>query len=276
VLFTPYTGCAVYANGSLIDGQENSEVPEVPDVTPADPTPRWTDSEKPQPTRVRLNRLLIVEAALSLVEEQGLDALTIRKLSAQLSVSPMALYKHVTDKTELTNIMLDHLISQVPFPDLTAKDWRAELQMVALEYHLMWQKHPGFAAIYSPGVTLGPNGLKIVDAVLGVFLNAGFAPQDTADGMAGMWRTIIGWHQVGPVRPIRLPEGQENNRTMALYGAADPADIPHILSLTKELERPSFRFLLDRYLDGLVVHLKADKTSRRKVAVAPAKPGRKP
>ena len=96
----------------------------------------WVGAEPDgdEPRRVPLSRPRVVRAALQLVDEKGLAALTMRGLATELGVSPMALYNHVQDKEELVDLMLDLVLEEVDLSPVPG-DWCRQLRAVVLGYH---------------------------------------------------------------------------------------------------------------------------------------------
>ena len=73
--------------------------------------------------RERLNRERVLQAAVALADESGIGAVSMRRLAQELGVVPMALYKHVADKEELLNGMVDTVIEEIDPPD-PGLDWK--------------------------------------------------------------------------------------------------------------------------------------------------------
>ncbi len=81
--------------------------------------------------RGSLTRELIIGAALQLVGREGATGLSIRRLAAQLGVSPMAIYRHVRDRDDLIAEVVDRLLAEVWRPTASTRDWRAWLEEAA-------------------------------------------------------------------------------------------------------------------------------------------------
>src|SRR5436309_6758990 len=81
--------------------------------------------------RTRLSRARVLEAAVVRADQAGLDAFSMRGLAQELGVVPMALYKHVADKEELLNGMIDTVFSEIEAPSV-GQDWRVALRRRAV------------------------------------------------------------------------------------------------------------------------------------------------
>ncbi len=121
----------------------------------------------------------IVAAGLAVADAEGLAALSMRRVSAELGTAPMSLYRHVRDKDELLLAMMDAAISEVRLPG-PPEEWRAGLELAA---HALWttfRRHPWLAAALSlTRPQLLPGALAYSEWVLGVLTRAGWDPLTT-------------------------------------------------------------------------------------------------
>lgn len=118
----------------------------------------WT---RPQPgaRKPRLTRAQIAAAALAIADRDGLDAVSMRRLSAALEVGTMTLYYYVRTKEELIELMHDAMIADVLVPDGELPDsWRGALTAIANRTRATFHRHPW--AIEGPPVATGPNALR--------------------------------------------------------------------------------------------------------------------
>jgi TetR/AcrR family tetracycline transcriptional repressor len=93
-----------------------------------------------------LSRDKIIAAAVSLLDSGGTAAVTMRALADLLGVTPMALYNHVDDKTELLNAIAAHLLETARF-DSGGADWRARIEHCFREFRALCLRHPGLAGL---------------------------------------------------------------------------------------------------------------------------------
>jgi AcrR family transcriptional regulator len=217
---------------------------------PSRPRPRagrtWVGldpSADAEPRRQSLTRPRVVRAALRLVDEKGLDALTMRALASELEVSPMALYNHVHDKDELVDLMVDLMLGEVDCtPSPGAENWATQLRDLVCSYHRALSAHPQLARVYSSRVCLGPHGLTIIERVLQLLLHAGFPPATAADAFFALYTYTVGFHQMGEVDALE-------------FSALPPEQIPTIVALAPHLRgtrrRGGFEYGLDTLLTGL-------------------------
>src|SRR5215212_8753897 len=93
----------------------------------------WLQPERtPRGSQASLSRGQIVRAAIAIADAEGFEAVTMRRLAAELGVGTMSLYWHVPNKDNLLELMRDELIGEVEMPDPPSGDWRADLRTNAL------------------------------------------------------------------------------------------------------------------------------------------------
>ena len=129
-----------------------------------------------QPTdapRKRLSRARVLEAAVALADEIGLQAFSMRGLAQELGVVPMALYKHVANKEELLDGMVDIVFGEIESPS-TGEDWRSALTRRAISARAALKRH-SWAIGLMESRHPGPANLRYHDATMGCLREAGFS-----------------------------------------------------------------------------------------------------
>ncbi|ADP79642.1 regulatory protein TetR [Pseudofrankia inefficax] len=125
----------------------------------------WFDEPVPPPTAEPLSRARIVIAATELADRQASGEITMRTLASQLGVrSPMTLYRYVTSKDGLADLMVDHIYGQ--FSVTRDQGWRPALRELGISGWTAVQLHPWFARLAFSRPPLGPNALALYDAAL--------------------------------------------------------------------------------------------------------------
>ena len=122
-----------------------------------------------QPGRSGLTLKAIVAAAINIADQEGVDALTMRKVAEQLGVGTMTLYSHVPGKEELLELMVDtvyaELYDHVEAP-VQQGDWRAALRFVARQNWELYRRHPWMLPLAGGRPNLGPHALLKYEAEL--------------------------------------------------------------------------------------------------------------
>ncbi|MFE7116700.1 TetR/AcrR family transcriptional regulator C-terminal domain-containing protein [Streptomyces sp. NPDC057654] len=158
--------------GSDLDGAES----------PADtPTLVWERPEPPsRPTPSPLSRDRIVRAAIALADADGLDAVSLRKVAAVLDAGPMRLYRYLSAKEELLDLMVDEVYGEIDAPEPSGGDWRRDLRSHARRTRAAALRHEWFADLLGGRPHLGPNALANFESSLAALRRApGFEGIDT-------------------------------------------------------------------------------------------------
>lgn len=126
-----------------------------------------------------LSRERIVAAAGALVDAEGLEAVSTRRLAAELGVSGPSLYNHFRTKDAILEAVADAVSSQVDlsmFDEGDARDWRTALHDWAVSYRAALADHPRLVPVLARGPGRRPAGLRVADAVFGAMVRAGWPP----------------------------------------------------------------------------------------------------
>ncbi len=137
---------------------------------------------KPRP---RLDLDLLVQAAVAVLDEEGLDGLTTRRLAARLGVQSPALYWYVRDKDELLDLVADAICAPALEPNaaLSADDslgWRERLETGMRLYRSVLRSHRDAPRLLAERPPVGPIRRRLADATVGFVLEAGFPDTDAA------------------------------------------------------------------------------------------------
>src|SRR5215211_3136962 len=121
--------------------------------------------------REPLTRERVLQAAVRMADDDGIESLSMRKLARELGVEAMSLYNHVANKGDLVDGMVDLVLTEVELPSEEA-DWQAAIRQCAISFHEVLLRHPWAARlIMSPGNTAGPAlespRLRYMDWLLG-------------------------------------------------------------------------------------------------------------
>lgn len=143
-------------------------------------TPRTAAASPRSASKSDLSRQAIVERALTVMDAEGPDAVTIRRVAQEFGVTPMALYWHVASKDELLAAMGDALLADVAPPPATGP-WHVQLRGVVDTLIRELRKHPAAAALVFPRILVCEPGLRITEFTLGLLERAGFDRRQAAD-----------------------------------------------------------------------------------------------
>jgi TetR/AcrR family transcriptional regulator, tetracycline repressor protein len=148
-------------------------------------------SAKPQATR--LTKSAVVDRALQLADSSGLEALTIRKLAADLGVTPMALYWHFRSKEELLDGLAERLWSEIHATvDSAAAPWPAQLRGLLESLVTVLRAHPAAPLVLQQHKPQSGSALRVTETALEILRGAGFDPEHaTAIAQLGLQTGIM-------------------------------------------------------------------------------------
>jgi AcrR family transcriptional regulator len=137
-----------------------------------------------------LTRERIVEAAAALADAEGLAAVSVRRLAAELGVRGPSLYNHFATKTEILDAVADAVVSQIDVSFFGTHDWREALRLWAHSYHAALSAHPNVVPLLAHGPGRRPAALAMADAVYGALLDAGW-PEARATHIGALMRYLV-------------------------------------------------------------------------------------
>jgi AcrR family transcriptional regulator len=123
--------------------------------------------------RRRLSRQRVLRAAIAHADAAGLEALTMRQLAEMLKVAPMALYRHIANKDDLTDAMIDVVFSEIGLPSGGA-DWKTAMRERSISLHDVLARHRWAIGLMESSRHPGPANLRHHDAVIGKLRASGF------------------------------------------------------------------------------------------------------
>ena len=123
--------------------------------------------------RVALSRERVVEAAVALADAEGFESLTMRTLAEELNTAPMSLYRHVANKEELLDGMIDIVFGEIDVPS-GRSDWKAEMRQRAIETRAALSRHRWANGLMESRSNPGPANARYHNAFMGCLREAGF------------------------------------------------------------------------------------------------------
>lgn len=123
--------------------------------------------------RRALTREAIVDAALEVLDEGGIDGMNMRAVAERLGTGPASLYAHVSGKDELLSLLIDRVAAGVAVPEVGAAPWQEQLKDVIRAIRSSLGAHRDLSRASLGTIPTGPNALRVIDALLGVLRDAG-------------------------------------------------------------------------------------------------------
>jgi AcrR family transcriptional regulator len=185
------------------------------------PPPPWAEPRKRRTRAARppLDRPRIVATGLTIVDKEGAEALTVRRLADALGVSPMSIYWHVTDKADLLRLIGEAVLDEVDIPPATG-DWREQLRDIHRSMLGTVLEHPNTVDILIGRARFGAAGLALFERILSILLRASFSPEAAFDAYQSLYLFTLGFSAVSG----RSAEFREGQRQGLLYMRSLPED----------------------------------------------------
>jgi AcrR family transcriptional regulator len=119
-----------------------------------------------------LSRERIIEEALRLLAAEGVEGMSLRRVAIALETGPASLYAYVDDLDSLRALVLDRALAAVETKAATRKSWKAALKLVVTSYTQVLMATPGLAQLALTSIAVGPNSLRIMEAMLDALAKA--------------------------------------------------------------------------------------------------------
>jgi AcrR family transcriptional regulator len=206
--------------------------------------------------RQRLTREKVLEAAITHADAGGLAALTMRTLAEMLGVAPMALYRHVANKDDLVDAMVDVVFGEIGLP-AGGGDWQISMRRRAIAIRDTLARHRWAVGLMESRRTPGPANLRHHDAVIGRLRAAGFDVAMTAHAYALLDSYIYGFALTKSNLPFDSSE-PVGELAGAMLDPFPVNEYPNLVEfLDEHVMKPGydyadeFEYGLDVILDGL-------------------------
>ena len=199
-----------------------------------------------------------MDAALKVLDADGLELLSMRHVARTLNTTAAALYWHVGSKDGLLDLIFDHVIGEQPVPDPDPDHWPDQLKDVARTMRATILSHRDIVRLSIGRIPLGPHALRYADRVLGI-LRAGGVPDGLAVAGHQLLISIVMGFAIDETGEGGQPPTDQPPPDAAMtrdYLASLPNDrFPHLVELADHLTTADadqrFELLLDLFIDGL-------------------------
>jgi AcrR family transcriptional regulator len=225
------------------------------------PEPPWS-SAKPRaaPARVPLSRDAIVDAAMVILDAEGLDAVSMRAVADRLGTGPASLYAHVSGKDELTALMLDRVIGEIEIPTVDPARWQEQLRDAMRAMRDALAAHRDIARVAIGEIPTGHNAIVGMETILAILLAGGLPKQVAAYAADLLPLYVVATVFEDSIRQSRMGMATEEDVHAYVTGIRDyfgslPVDrFPVLVSMAPyltEMEGDRFEFGLDVLIGGL-------------------------
>jgi AcrR family transcriptional regulator len=214
----------------------------------------------------QLNRSMILQTALRIVDRDGMDGLSMRRLSEAVGRDPVMLYRHVPSKAAVLDGVAEMVLAQLSV-DSTDPDWAGQLRTVARDFRQLALTHPNVVPLLvtrplaTPLGQRPPGMLRPLEGVLALLTSAGFTGEDALH----IYRVLFGYlygHILNELQEvIERPEETDHVLRLGLYRLAI-TEFPQLRELAPVLASYDGAAELDRFLDLLLPGMTATLTGR--------------
>lgn len=166
-----------------------------------------------------MDREQIVQAAIRIVDSEGIETLTMRRLGAELEAGATSVYRHVRDRGELLDLALDAVTAELVLPE-PETPWREALLLAAHDLRALFHRHPNFMLVRATRVALGPQSLVAMERVLGILRAAAFSDREALYAASTVVNYTLGFTLFELLPLLQLEaEGRDAGEYLELMGA---------------------------------------------------------
>ena len=209
-------------------------------------------STKPGRPR-RLTRQQVVDEARRIGAEEGVQALTMRRLAQALGVLPNTLYTYFPDKASILDAVLDEVVGDVGRPGAAA-GWRKGLVALMGRYRRLLLRQPGLIALTVSRPMMGPKAIRLREDALTLLRKGGLSPTESIGAYLALFAYTTGFVTFEAARPAGERDARQRSQAGRLYETLPAAEFPTTRALAKHLGRrpgdAEFRRGVERLLDG--------------------------
>jgi AcrR family transcriptional regulator len=213
-------------------------------------------TQRQAPRRDRLNRDRVLAAAVALAD-QAIEIPSMRTLAQELGVVPMALYKHLANKDELLDGMVDLVFGEVELP--TGAGWKTAMRQRAISMRQALLRHRWAIGLMESRMRPGPADLRHHNAVMACLREAGFSFQTAVHAYSALDSYIYGFALQEKTLPFDTPQesGEVAETKLAMQSPSVAEEYPYLVEVAVELAKSGYDYALefevglDLLLDGI-------------------------
>jgi TetR/AcrR family transcriptional regulator, tetracycline repressor protein len=201
-----------------------------------------------------ISRERVLTEALKIVDEHGLERLTMRRLGAELGVDPMTVYHHVADKAALFDGLVERVFSEIKL-DRPTGEWSDDLRALTCAVRSTFLAHGNAVPLLGTRPPVTAPAFALIESATTILLRAGFTAQQAADAVDCVGRLVIG-HTLAEVR--RPPGGEVDSgepEHLAAEQALPAERYPGLAAVRRSGTRHDPQRLFVLALDGLILGL---------------------
>jgi AcrR family transcriptional regulator len=222
----------------------------------------WQKPHRRRPAKEPLTRERIVAAAIAILDRDGLDAVSTRRVAEDLGTGSASLYGHVANRDELVELMVDRIAEEIEVPEPDPARWQDQIRAYARHAQRVWARHADITRASLASIPTGPGRLRVVERLLAILRAAGFSDQLAAWAIDRLQIYIDADVYEGSQYAAKIKQGLDVAEYIGsirdYYRALPPDRFPLIASIADSIVADSdqrFEFGLDLLIDGLAARL---------------------
>ena len=185
-------------------------------------TERTADPRPPMPRArgrpARLSGERVVAAALQLIDDEGTDALTMRRVGECVGAEAMSLYRHVGSRGELIDAVISHVLEDIELPAPDDPDWETSVRRYARSFREAVLAHPNVFGLLLAAGPAHPAIAREVDAMLGMWRARGLSRPNILRAHATVMAFVFGSVIVATIGPDAPAGGRRGSRAVFEFG----------------------------------------------------------
>ncbi len=212
-----------------------------------------------------MSREVVVGAARRVADQHGVKGLTMRRLAAELSVMPNALYTYFPDKEALLDALIDHLLGDIDRVDPSQGDWREGLVRVMDSSRRLLLAHPQLVPVFLARPGLGPNAIRLGEVTFQLLRRGGLEGARAVEAFRVLLIYSLGFAAYQAPR-LQVDAEARARRAEETFGSLEQDEFPIMQGLARDLAVPttdhSFHIGLRWLLDGITSFAKEEEAPR--------------
>jgi AcrR family transcriptional regulator len=220
-------------------------------------------STRDRPAKAPLSEDVILDTALRLIKEEGLEAVTMRRIATELDTGPASLYVYISGREALRAAMLDRITASIELEQADPAHWRGQVHRVLLRTLHRLEEYPGIASVAFGAPTVTDRVMEFLENLLSLLLAGGVRETDAAWAVDILMLIVTACAVENEVHRARKDDkGESVAGLKAAFRSLPMERFPVIWSLMDDLTAGDgddrFIFGIDVFLDGLVARAAGD------------------
>ncbi|MGH2679485.1 MAG: TetR/AcrR family transcriptional regulator C-terminal domain-containing protein [Actinomycetota bacterium] len=215
------------------------------------------------PVRIRepLTRDRVIEAALRVMDEEGLEAVSMRRIAREVGVEAMSLYHHVEDKEDLLDGICERVMVEFEFPE-PGEDWADNVRQGARAWRRLLKDHPNVMRLFAEqrGPVRSIDSMRPTEFALRLLQECGLTDRDTAQAFHAFGGYIQGFVMM-ELGSIAGGADAEHQKMHAELAAALPSEFPALRAVSRYFAEcdpdEQFEFGLDLLIRGMEANVRS-------------------